>query len=169
MPKRTKTKYATRAEVAAYCSAHPGEVEELAEMLGDERAAHVYRKLHPDPAAYPSDEEMRRAMQPGCPYRLRGLECRNAGPDGICRCNEPRPLAEGLRDVLRMLDDAVLHLGAPDASRNPKGVQLARDARSLLRSELELYERSLPQAQTLTMDGRPLPAPPYRVRRLRTK
>jgi hypothetical protein len=175
MPKRTKTKYASQAQVAAYCAAHPEDVEMLAEMLGSERAEHVYRKLHPQPVL--TEDEMRKAMQGSendrparyCPYRIRGLECRNAGSDGICRCNAPRPLADGLRDVLRMLDDAVLYLGPPDASRYPKGVQLARDARNLLRSELELYSRSLPQAQTLTTAGRPLPAPPYRVRRLRTK
>lgn len=39
---------ATRAEVAAYCAAHPKMLEELAEFGPYERAAYVYSVMHPD-------------------------------------------------------------------------------------------------------------------------
>lgn len=49
-PHRTSaTQLATRAEVAAYCAAHPEEVDELAEHGPEERAAYVWQKLHPGP------------------------------------------------------------------------------------------------------------------------
>lgn len=79
-----KTKKATRAEVAAYLRVHPERLEEFGEMLAGERAEVVYRAQH---ARSLSDAELLVACRaPSCPYAVRGLECRNTGADGICRC-----------------------------------------------------------------------------------
>jgi len=55
--------YASRAEIAAYCRAHPEAIDELAEMLPDERAEHVYRLQHPELEPKLTEEEMREAMR----------------------------------------------------------------------------------------------------------
>lgn len=103
MPKKkTRTPRATRAEVAAYCTAHPGEVESLAEMLPKERAEHVARmrskptgictlcgaQLSPDSV-----------ICPAC-----GVNSRVGRPNDLPRQPHEDSLRSELEDLLGMLD-----------------------------------------------------------------
>src|SRR5689334_13801241 len=69
---------ASRAEVAAYCKAHPERIEELAELGPIERAEAVYEALHP----LPDDD-------PRIHYEAHAFVAQSHAP-GLCTCGLPQ-------------------------------------------------------------------------------